>query len=153
RLSSRPIFACRTPRADSSPRSVAARLRSLPRTDTNTRASPRSGETTTPVTVTMPIRGSFSSPTPWAITARTDSLTRRMRSDTAGTLLIVGSDEQTLAAHEHPVSGGEPPLGAADKLFRVVRAPRDAGDGQRRTLPELVVVDLRDGGTEPVAEV
>ena len=61
---------------------MAVRFFSLPSTDTKTRASPRSGETTTPVTVTIPIRGSFSSPTPSATTARTDSLTRRMRSDT-----------------------------------------------------------------------
>ena len=41
--------------------------------------------TSTPVTVTMPIRGSFSSPTPSATTARTDSFTLRMRSVTVAT--------------------------------------------------------------------
>ena len=42
------------------------------------------GVTWTPVTVRRPIRGSLSAPTPSATTARTDSLTLRMRSDTSG---------------------------------------------------------------------
>src|SRR5204862_106719 len=56
------------------------RFFSLPSTDTNTRRSRRSGEMSTPVTVTMPMRGSFRSATASATTARTASLTRRIRS-------------------------------------------------------------------------
>src|SRR5579862_1207961 len=80
RSSSRAIRDCRKPCADWRPASVACRFRALPSTDTKTRPSRRSGETSTPVTVTMPTRGSLSSTIASATTARTDSFTRRIRS-------------------------------------------------------------------------
>src|SRR5262249_3377130 len=79
-LSSDAIRRCSTPCAVSSAASEAARLRSEPYTLTKTFACRRSGDVSTPVTVTKPMRGSFSSPTASARTARSDSLTRRIRS-------------------------------------------------------------------------
>ena len=133
-LSSRLMRAWRTPCAEASPTSVARRCFSFPRTDTNTVASPRSGVTFTPVTVTRPIRGSFRSPD-------------RVRDDGAYRLVhsahpvahgrdrnpsVVRRDEQTIAAHEHPVAGGEPALGSGGELLGVVRRTGDARHGQRR---------------------
>src|SRR5581483_5440702 len=140
--------AWRMPCADERPSSVARRRRSLPSTETNTVPSRRSGVTRTPVTVTSPIRGSFSSPIPSATTARTDSLTRRMRSLT----VVTGCDEQAVTAHEHRFARREPSLGAGGQLLGLVRGPRRAGDGERRTLPEVVVVDLGDRGAEAAAQ-
>ena len=56
------------------------RFFSLPSTLTNTTAWRRSGDVSTPVTVTKPIRGSFSSSSASDSTCRSDSLTLRIRS-------------------------------------------------------------------------
>src|SRR5262249_18972272 len=60
--------------------SVLRRFASEPSTLTYTRACRRSGDVSTPVTVTNPIRGSFSSPSPSETTSFTASFTRRIRS-------------------------------------------------------------------------
>src|SRR5581483_10984826 len=145
----------REARLDDGMRGLEARFRSLPRTDTNTLASRRSGETETPVIVTRPILGSFSVPTASATTARTDSFTRRMRSLIALRYprSVGGRDERPVGAHELPLLAGEPRLGACRELLRVARLARDERRGQRTALPEVVVVHLGDGGAEPVGEL
>src|SRR5207248_1319573 len=132
---------CSTPCADVSPASVARRTRSLPSTDTYTVASLKSGVTVTPVTVTSPMRGSFRSRTPSATTARTDSFTRRIRSGIAS-VLVARRHEQAVAAHERRLARREPALGPGRELVGLARAARRAGDGQRRALPQVMVVDL-----------
>src|SRR5262249_26784272 len=80
RRSSAAIWRWRTPCAAASPSRELARFFSDPSTLTYTVAWWRSGDVSTPVIVTKPIRGSFRPPTASASTARTDSLTRRIRS-------------------------------------------------------------------------
>src|SRR5207253_3084228 len=69
----------RTPCAASRPARLSRCSSSEPRTLTKTLACRRSGEVSTPVTVTKPILGSLSSPTASDSTWRTASLTRRIR--------------------------------------------------------------------------
>ena len=61
---------------------LLSRFFSPPSTLTNTTAWRRSGEVSTPVTVTNPILGSFSSSSASDRTWRSDSLTLRIRSVT-----------------------------------------------------------------------
>src|SRR5207247_34428 len=77
--SSRASRPCRTPCAASRPARLCCCSSSEPRTLTKTRACRKSGEVSTPVTVTNPILGSLSSPTASDNTWRTASLTRRLR--------------------------------------------------------------------------
>src|SRR3954469_3209908 len=148
-LSSRATRACSSPCAAVSPASVRSRLRSVPSTLTKTVAWRRSVEVSTPVTVTKPTRGSFNSPTASEITSRTASFTRRMRS-----LMhvlkrsVVQGDDVSLHADELESLAGEKSLGAVQQLVELPVPPRDAGEGDPRALPELVVVDLRDRRAE-----
>src|SRR4029077_20988131 len=110
------------------------------------RASCRSGETSTPVTVTIPIRGSASSTIASATTARTHSFTRRIRS-------VIGRHQDVARPGQHPVLAREPGLGPSRELLGLPCLPGCEGRRQRAALPEVVVVDLGDGGTEPVREL
>ena len=47
----------------------------------------------------------------------------------------------------------EIPLGIVEQLLHAAVVPRDAGDRETGTLPELVVVDLGDGGSEAVLQL
>src|SRR5581483_1944607 len=78
-LSSLARRAWRTPCAAASPSSVLCCARSEPSTLTKTRACRRSAVVSTPVTVTKPMRGSFSSGTASDSTCRTARFTLRMR--------------------------------------------------------------------------
>src|SRR5262245_63888572 len=135
-----------TPCADSSPSSVSCRLRSSPSTLTNTFACRRSGDVSTPVTVTNPIRGSFSSPTASASVSRIASLTRRMRS-------VIGPHDLFHRGHELVLL----PVQIADRLLQEsLHLPVLAGHArhrQPRALPLLVMVDLRHRGAEAVLEL
>src|SRR5689334_3881907 len=134
------------PCAAASPASDSSRLRSDPSTLTYTVAVRRSGEVVTPVTVTKPMRGSLSSSTASASTARTDSLTRRMRS-------VIERHHVPLAAHEHELLAVEPARGLVEEPLDLALLARDDSRRQARALPQLVVVDLRDGRAEPVLEL
>src|SRR5438876_522966 len=138
--------AWRTPCAEESPASELSRLRSEPRTLTKTRAWRRSGEVSTPVTVTNPIRGSFSSMSASASDSRIASFTRRIRSG-------IGGHDLSLGAHELVLLAVEIPDGFLEELLGFVVLARDAGDSELGTLPEVVVVDLRDGRAEAVLEL
>src|SRR5262249_41231772 len=85
-------------------------------------------------------------PTASAITARTASLTRLIRS-------VIGRHHQAVAARQDPVPGGEPPFRPGSKLLRLVRGACSTCDREGSALPQLVVIDLGDARTEAVAEV
>src|SRR5512132_2198831 len=93
-----------------------------------------------------PTRGSFSSPTASARTARTASFTRRIRSliDRHDPALHAGALE--LLTVQVPLCIGEQPLDS-----RVVAG--NARHRDPRPLPELVVVDLRDGSAESLLQL
>src|SRR5581483_5025486 len=88
-----------------------------------------------------------------ALRDRRDPRRRVARARPRARLLVVRRDEQSVAADELPLVRGEPPLGARGELLGVRSRARDAGDRQRRPLPEVVVIDLRDGRPEPVPQV
>src|SRR3954463_12885350 len=108
-----------TPCAASRPASDCARLRSEPRTLTNTVAWRKSVDVSTPVTVMNPIRGSLSSPIASARTARTDSLTRRIRS-------LIQSHHLPLDAHALELLPVEVALRVVQQQLDVVVVPCDA---------------------------
>ena len=66
---------------------------------------------------------------------------------------VVRGHEQAVTAYEHPLARGEPAFSAICQLLGLVGGTRDARNGERGPLPEIVVVDLGDGGPEAVAEV
>src|SRR5262249_9178599 len=61
--------------------------------------------------------------------------------------------EQPLGPHELPLLAGEPPLGAGGEPLGLGGITGDEGGGERRALPELVVVDLGDRRAEPVLQL
>src|SRR4051794_22848819 len=148
--SSRAIWAWSTPWEEARPASVACLSPSSPRTLTNTRAWRRSGLVSTAVTVTNPMRGSFSpSARRPESTSRTASFTLRMRSE--GILAI----QEVFARHKnsfHSNPVGKHPHDITLQTGRGVRersrvAP-DQRRGDRGALPEVVMVGLRNGGAE-----
>ena len=98
------------------------------------------------MTVTHPIPGSRSSPTASTRTSRTAALTRRMRSLIRRHHLSLDSHQLVFLSVQVAHRLLEQPLGLA--MFA-----RDAGDGQAAPLPEVMVVDLGDGGAEAVLEL
>src|SRR5689334_20285498 len=106
----------------------------------------RSREVSTPVTVTNPIRGSLSSGSDSDSTCRIDSFTRRMRS-------LIGIHDRPLHPQQLPFLTGEVALGAVEQLLELSVPARDAGDREPAALPQVVVVDLRDGGAETVLKL
>src|SRR5688572_17695112 len=96
--------AWRTPCEELRPEMVASRFLAEPRTLTKTFACRRSGLVSTPVIVTNPIRGSFSSPRDSDRTWRTDSFTRRIR-------LVVKRDHFPVDPRERERLRGEEALG------------------------------------------
>jgi hypothetical protein len=58
-----------------------------------------------------------------------------------------------LDVYELPLLPGEVALGAVEELLELTVPARDAGHGQRGPLPEIVVVDLGDGGAEAIPEL
>src|SRR6266540_4680663 len=125
-LSSLARRAWRTPCAEARPASVPSRLRSEPRTLTKTRAWRRSVEVSTPVTVTNPIRGSFSSPSASASVSRIASFTRLIRS--------------VIRAHKLPLAPDDVEVLAVQVAHRVIEerielplVARHAGHRQPRS--------------------
>src|SRR5438105_3076227 len=136
--SSRESRACRTPWAASRPASERRRFFSPPSTLTKTRAWRRSGDVSTPVIVTRPIRGSFSSRIASASTSRTTWFTRRIRS-------VIGIHHLPLHGSELPVLAAEIALGLVEHPVDLTVLTRHHGQRQSRSLPDVVVVDLGDG--------
>src|SRR5262249_37395190 len=134
--------ACRKPCAASSPSRVLSRRRSDPSTLTKTRAWLRSGAVSTPVTVTKPTRESFRSPTASASTSRIAPFTLRIRS-------VIQGHHVAFAAAELERLTGEIALGVVEKLLHVPVGATHTGQGKPRSLPEVVMVDLRDRRPEP----
>jgi hypothetical protein len=66
---------------------------------------------------------------------------------------VLGRDERALRADELPFLPGQPGLGARRELGRLACVARDERRRQAAALPEVVVVDLRDGSAEAVREL
>src|SRR5919202_2992915 len=145
-LSSLARRAWRTPCAAARPSRLRSRFRSEPRTLTKTCAWRRSGEVRTPVTVTKPIRGSFSSPMLSESTSFTASFTRRRRS-------LIERHELARARPELPFLAVQVALGLVEQPLGLPRLACDARDGEARALPQLVMVDLRHRRAEAVLEL
>src|SRR5579872_3924072 len=92
------------------------------------------------------MRGSLSAPSASASTARTDSLTRRMRS-------LIWRHHLPLDRHDLELLPVEIPLRLVEQSGDAALVTCDARDGEPRALPEVVVVDLGDGRTEPVLQL
>src|SRR4051812_34243912 len=148
-------WAWSTPCEEASPSSVAWRSGSSPSTLTNTRAWRRSGLVSTAVTVTNPMRGSFSPSASRAErTSRTASLTRRMRS--AGILAV----QKLFARHQgsfHANPVGKHRLHITLEVGRSVRdrsRPRtDKRSGDGGPLPQVVMIGLGNGGAEALVQL
>src|SRR5690242_4609398 len=154
---------CRNPCAERSPSRVASRSGSSPRTLTNTRAWRRSGLVLTPVTVTNPTRGSRRSLAIASLsTSRTASSTRRMRplailslpAETWDQVVQLG-DRHDGSLHVHALRAPrlQPafhPVGS-DRQQR--QRPAGQCGGERRPLPEVLVIHLRDGNSEPAVQL
>src|SRR5207253_1866034 len=83
---------------------------------------------------------------PAASASRTASFTRRIRSVIWAQYFLVRVDELVLLAVQVPNR-------LLEELLDFVVLARHAGNGQPGSLPELVVVDLRDRDTEAVLEL
>src|SRR5689334_13423985 len=99
------------------------------------------------------MRGSFRPPRVSATTARTDSLTRRIRSLIGALRYVVGGHERPVRAHELPLLPGEPGLRAGRQFLGLAGLTRGKRRREGAALPEVVVVDLRDGCPEPVLQL
>src|SRR5579883_191329 len=97
------------------------------------------------------MRGSLSSGITSDSTWRTDSSTRRIRE--AVPSLRIRVDEQPVGGADLPLLAAQPALRLVEQALGLVGLARDAGDREAGALPEVVVVDLRDRGADPVAEV
>jgi hypothetical protein len=66
---------------------------------------------------------------------------------------VVGRHKCALGTHELPLLRCEPSLRARRELLGLARITRHERHRQRTALPELVVVDLGDGGAEAIREL
>src|SRR3954452_20671624 len=86
------------------------------------------------------MRGSPSAGMASPSTSRTRWLTRRIRS------VVIRIHHLPLHEGEIPLPAREVALGLVQQPLRLTVLARDAREGQPRALPDVVVVDLRDGG-------
>src|SRR5205823_10702039 len=77
---------------------------------------------------------------------------RRLRTARAG-LRLVDAADVALGAHELVFLPREVALSLVQQLLRLPILPRDARHRQSRSLPELVMVDLRHGDAEAVLQL
>src|SRR6185437_8457761 len=163
RRSSAATRPCRKPCAERRPVRLSDRTCSSPRTLTNTRAWRRSGLVLTPVTVTNPTRGSWRSLAIASLsTSRTASSTRRMRPSAILSLpaetwdqvvQLVDRGDRPSYVHALRAARFQPALDPVGRDGQVrKRAARQRG-GQRRPLPQVVVVHLRDGYAKTAVEL
>src|SRR3954452_3509379 len=115
-----------TPAAPSRAASVPNRRFSPPYTLSHTVACARSDVVTTPVTVTKPMRGSFSVGIVSETTALIASSTRRIRGDRV-VCLVIERHQLALVGEQIEVLACQPPLGRVDEPLGLARLPRDAG--------------------------
>src|ERR671919_2223891 len=87
------------------------------------------------------MRGSFSSPIDSESTSLSASFTLRIRPVSSASGVVEGED---VALHRPQLErlAGEVALGPVEEADELVVATRDAGEGQARALPHVVVVDL-----------
>src|SRR5438067_12418068 len=79
-------------------------------------------------------------------TSFTATLTRRMRS-------LIERHQIPRPRPDLPFLTVQIPLGLVEQPLGLARLARDAGDGEARALPQLVVVDLGDGRAEAVLQL
>ena len=156
RLSSRSIRAWRTPCADSSPASVARRFFSLPSTrhvDGRLAQIGRdddAGDRDHADPGILELADRLGDDGPHGL------VHSRMRSLTTPTQMTLSSssgETSSRVAHELPVAGESQRSARRASCSASCAVAGDARDRQRRALPELVMVDLGDRGTEPVLEL
>ncbi len=166
------------PRAASSPAIANRRFLTPPKTDTYTRASCRSGETETPVTVTIPIRGSWR-PDDRLGDDRRERIRSRGASGRSRPCTPIGSDSQRhhlcippgpgMTADRRPQSSGETSVrsertsshswpeshcSARSASSSAARASRATNAAVRAAaLPELVMGYLGHRGAEAILEL
>ena len=153
RWSWRLIRAWRSPAAPSRAASVASRCFSLPYTLSHTVACARSDVVSTPVTVTNPIRGSFSVGIVSETTALIASSTRRIRGVRVERPSHRGSPDRARGA------AARTPAPTSQRS--AVSSSRSASPASRAThasvnaspLPRVVVVDLGDRARDPVRQL
>src|SRR5215471_3906521 len=141
-----------TPWAAASPSSVACLFFPDPSTLTYTVACRRSGDVSTPVTVTNPIRGSLSVGTVSDSTCLTASFTRRIRSVMTGTLVLERHDP-AVEPDDIPLLAVQPPLRVVEQAVQRAHLACGAGHRQPAPLPQIVMVDLGDRCAEPVLQL
>src|SRR6185312_1021284 len=154
---------CRKPWADRRPTRLSERTCSSPRTLTNTRAWRRSGLVLTPVTVTNPTRGSWRSLAIASLsTSRTASSTRRMRPSAILSLptetwdeVVQLGDRGDRSSHVHALRAPrlQPALHPVGRDGQVRKRPARKRGGQRRPLPQVLVVHLRNSYAETAVEL
>src|SRR3954447_20214877 len=159
------ISACRKPREWRRPASASSRACSSPSTLKNTRALRRSGLVSTPVTVTKPMRGSFRPAASCAErTSLTASFTLRIR---APAILdhppafkvnvlsqhVLGGDQAALDPHALRKLRGRVALELGCRVIDHRGSTPNQGRRERAALPQVVMVGLRDGGSETLLQV
>src|SRR3954452_1294811 len=132
-----------TPAAPSRAASVPNRRFSPPYTLSHTVACARSDVVTTPVTVTKPMRGSFSVGIVSETTALIASSTRRMRGDRV-VCLVIERHQIALVGEQLELLTCQPALSGVEELVGLSGLARDAGEREPRALPDVMMVDLRD---------
>ncbi len=61
---------------------------------------------------------------------------------------VVWVDDEALGQCDFPLLSAQPPFGLVEQPLGFAVLACDAGDGDARTLPDVVVVDLRHGGAD-----
>src|SRR5215469_15085988 len=67
--------------------------------------------------------------------------------------LILGIDEEPLGPHDLPLLPTQPPLCLVEQPLDLAVLPGRACRRDARTLPDVVVIDLRHGRSDPVLEL
>src|SRR5256885_1597525 len=66
---------------------------------------------------------------------------------------VLGVEDPALRPRQLPLLRRQPALGTVEQLSELPVPARDTRDGEGSALPEVVVVDLGDGGAEPVLQL
>ena len=69
------------------------------------------------------------------------------------TTLIVRVDKESVDERDLPLLPAQPALGLVEQALDLAMLARDTGHGDARTLPDVVVVHLRNGRTDPPREL
>src|SRR3954451_24995385 len=70
-----------------------------------------------------------------------------------GASLFLGIDQEALAERDLPLLASQPALGLVEQPLDLLVLARDTRGRDARALPDVVVVDLRDGRADAVLEL